>query len=152
MTTASRAPRSRAASVVASALRPALLTVLAAVLAAGCWWVWLAWDDTYQVDQATGVTSGPYEAWQVVGCVLSLMVLAVSAYLVLDPVLVGVGLTVGFTTAWCLTSLPQDDSRLAVVGAVMVLFAMSAATSMTGAVAAVVRARRTAAPARGVPR
>lgn len=148
MTIDPQSPRSR----TASALRPVLLTALLTALAAGCWWSWLAWDDTYQVDPVTGVASGPYEAWQVVGCVLSLLALAVVAYLVLHPVLVGVGLTVGFTAAWCLTALPQDDTGLAGVGAVMVLVAMAAATSVTGAVAAVLRARRTAARAAAVPR
>lgn len=152
MTTGPQSPRPRTATTLRPVVLATLQTVLLTVLAAGCWWSWLAWDDTYQVDPVTGVASGPYEAWQVGGCVLSLLVLAVAAYRVLHPVLVGVGLTVGFTTAWCLTTLPQDDTGLAGVGAVLVLVAMTAATTVTGAVAAGLRARRTAAGPAAVPR
>ncbi len=50
-----------------------------ALLTAACWWGWLAWDHSYRHDPVTGVSSGPYEGWQVVGCVVSLIVLATSA-------------------------------------------------------------------------
>ena len=39
-----------------------------AVLSAGSWLAWMGWDDEYQIDPRTQVASGPYEAWQVVGC------------------------------------------------------------------------------------
>jgi len=45
-------------------------------LTVALWWAWLGRDTGYQVDPVTGATSGPYQVWQVVGCVLCLAVLA----------------------------------------------------------------------------
>lgn len=41
--------------------------VALAVLTAGAYAAFLGWDDEYQVDSVTGVATGPYEAWQVIG-------------------------------------------------------------------------------------
>jgi hypothetical protein len=58
--------------IFASRDRPAvwIQVVGASAVAApsvGAWYGWLGWDSTYQVDPTTQVSSGPYEAWQVVG-------------------------------------------------------------------------------------
>jgi len=121
---------------------PAIVAVLA-VLTASCWWAWMAGDDTYQVDPATGAASGPYEAWQVVGCVLSLLVVASLAALVLPALVVIITMTLAFTAAWTGTARSQDDTGLFLVGALLVFGGMACATGvLVPLVQAVARHRR----------
>jgi hypothetical protein len=91
----------------------------------GAWWLWLGWDTGYTVDAETGSTSGPYEPWQVVGCVLTLAVLAALAGTRLSPWLVAPVMTVAFTVAWSWRAASSDDSGLWVVGAGLVLIGMA---------------------------
>lgn len=113
-------------------------------LAAACWFAWLGWDSDYQVD-AAGVASGPYEAWQVAGCVVSL-----AAVVVLGTVLLGARATVvvttlAFTVAWSVTA-SADETGLWAVGAVLVLLGVAVGASVVAAVtAAVLRRRRSRA-------
>ena len=120
-------------------------TALLAVAAATCWWVWLAWDRSYTVDAATGVASGPYEAWQVVGCGLSLVaVTALAARRLPRPVVVAVG-PLAFTAAWSATAAGSGDgSGLWVVGAVLVLLGTVAGAALVAAAVALVARRRAA--------
>lgn len=113
-----------------------------AVAAAACWWVWLAWDRSYSVDPVTGVASGPYEAWQVIGCGLSLVVLTVLAAARLPWWIVVPVVPVAFTAAWSLTASAYDTSGLWAVGAIVVLVGTLAATALVVGVAAAVRRRR----------
>jgi hypothetical protein len=71
--------------------------VVLAAATAGAWWAWLGRDTTYQVDRRTGVTSGPYEQFQVVGCVLTLLLLAVLGAILLPFWLMPVVMTACFT-------------------------------------------------------
>src|SRR3954470_22279673 len=76
-----------------------------AVLSAGSWLAWMAWDHEYQVDPRTQAVSGPYEAWQVVGCGASLLVLLVAALLLRVRWFVAASaMTVAFTAGWTATS------------------------------------------------
>lgn len=117
-------------------------TAVLAVAAAACWWVWLAWDRTYQRDPVTGVASGPYEAWQVVGCVLCLVVLTVVAARRLPLRLVVPVVPVAFTAAWALTASTYDRSGLWPVGAALVLVATLVGTALVGGAARAVRRPR----------
>ncbi|MET8348581.1 MULTISPECIES: hypothetical protein [unclassified Micromonospora] len=103
-------------------LRGALFLAAATV---GVWLLWLGWDTEYDVDPQTGSRSGPYEAWQVIGCVLTLALLAVLAGTRLSPWLVAPVMTVAFTAAWSWGALSSDDSGLWAVGAVLVLVGMA---------------------------
>lgn len=114
-------------------------SVMLAFLAASCWWAWMAWDHSYQVDPATGETSGPYEAWQVIGCVLCLVLVGVVATMRLPVWIVVPIMTVGFTGAWSWTATGVDDSGLWLVGAVYVFVGMFVGTAMVSGVTAVVR-------------
>ncbi|MER1996704.1 MAG: hypothetical protein ABTA24_09440 [Arthrobacter sp.] len=89
------------------------------VLGAALWWSWFAWDTVAGTD-AAGSQTGPYEAWQVAGCVLSWIVLAWLGVRVLRPFLLTAALPVGFTAAWILTAALHDDSGLWAVGAILV--------------------------------
>lgn len=110
-----------------------------AVAAAACWWAWLAWDRTYQRDPVTGVASGPYEAWQVVGCVLCLVAVTVVATSRLPLWIVVPVVPMAFTAAWVLTAAPYDPTGLWAVGAVLVLVATFAGTVLVGGATAVAR-------------
>jgi hypothetical protein len=101
-----------------------------AVLAALLWYGWLGWDTQYQIDPDTGVASGPYEAWQVIGCALSLLVVFVGALLAgVRPVPASAALTLAFTAAWTATAAPNDETGLYGVGMVMLLVGLSTATA-----------------------
>ncbi|MBO0596711.1 hypothetical protein I2485_04450 [Nesterenkonia sp. E16_7] len=117
---------------------------------AGAWFAWMGWDQEYQVDPVTGLASGPYEAWQVIGCGITLLAVAVpaswgrhwKAALLLPP---------SFTLAWSVTAAAEDMTGLWMVGAVMVLIGSSLGTAailgVTGAVESVLRRiRRPGAP------
>jgi len=107
-----------------------LLGVLViAGLSLAAWWAWLGWDTEYQVDPVTGNSSGPYEPFQVIGCVLTLGVMAVAGGLVLRPLSVVAAMTVSFTAAWAISAAASDESGLWPVGAVLVAGGMVAGTA-----------------------
>jgi hypothetical protein len=68
-----------------TAARKAVGALGIAAAAVAAYWGWLGWDTEYRVDPVTHVESGPYEAWQVIGCVLTLVVVAAVAALVFAP-------------------------------------------------------------------
>lgn len=120
---------------------PAARLALVAVLSAACWLAWLGWDTQYRTDPVTGDVSGPYEAWQVAGCALSLLVVAVLAVRALGGWRAVVAVAVPFTLAWVATSAPRDDSGLWAVGAVLVLLGTAAGTAVVALVTRAVRRR-----------
>ena len=103
---------------MARTLQPSA-AVAFAVLGAGLWWGWFAWD-TVRGGDATGSQTGPYEAWQVAGCVVTWIGLGWLGMKVLRPLLLIPALPVGFTAAWILTAARSDDSGLWAVGAILV--------------------------------
>ncbi len=124
-------------------------TVLALLLLAasvGTWWAWLGWDHEYYTDASTGEVAGPYRPWQVIGCVLTLLALALVAHALLHPVVVGAAMTLGFSAGFASTALPDDESGLAVVGVFLVVVGMSLASVVLGLLAvgtrSVLRQRR----------
>ncbi|WP_110239614.1 hypothetical protein [Nocardioides gilvus] len=88
------------------------------LFAAAMWFAWLGWDhEYYEVD---GVAQGPYRAWQVLGCGLSIAVGAVLAQLwVRSPwgvlALAPAGI-LGFAVPWTADAAASDDSGLFIVG------------------------------------
>jgi hypothetical protein len=77
------------------------------------WFAWMGWDQEYQVNRITGVSSGPYEAWQVIGCALSLLLLFVCALLAgVRPLLAAAALTLAFTVAWTVQAASNDDTGI----------------------------------------
>jgi hypothetical protein len=100
-----------------------------AVLTVAAWWLWLGWDTQYQNDPVTGVSSGPYEAWQVTGCVLCLAAIAVAGGLLLRPWIVISVMTVAFTVAWSWSAARTDDTGLWLVGAFLVVAGLSSGSA-----------------------
>jgi hypothetical protein len=111
------------------------------------WFAWLGWDTKYDYDPITGHGTGPYEVWQVAGCVLCLAAIAAVGGLLLRPWVVMVAMTLSFTTPFTLQAARIDDSGLFAVGAIMVLIGMAAGSLAVAAVAGAVRDRRRGGPA-----
>lgn len=111
----------------------------------------MAWDHGYQTDPATGVTSGPYQGWQVVGCVVCLVALGVGASVRLPAWLVIPVMPVAFTAAWSWTAAGADGTGLWVIGAVLVFVGMVVGTGAVSGVTAFARAAAARRRGRSVP-
>lgn len=122
--------------------------VVLALAAAALWGAWLGWDHTYQV--VDGNQTGPYTAWQVVGCGACVVLAAVVArffarhwlaVLVLPPLA-----ATGFAIPWTIDAARTDDSGLFMVGALFlwfgVTFGLALVLAVVEGVIAVVRAAR----------
>ena len=112
--------------------RRAVAVGLTAAAAVGCWAGWMGWDRRYDVDAVTGQVSGPYQPWQVVGCVLCLLVVVVAAVRWLTGWVVIATVPVAFTLAWAVsanTMSPPGGATWA-VGAVGVLWGSTSATTL----------------------
>ncbi|MBK3640304.1 MULTISPECIES: hypothetical protein [Streptomyces] len=108
-----------------SRLLPVLVPAGAAL---ALWAAWLGWDQHYDV-QPDGTTSGPYQPWQVIGLVLTLLVplfWAASRSHIAGAVL---GTTAGLTLAAYL-DWSDDSSGLFMVGVIMVMVGSLAATAI----------------------
>lgn len=82
-----------------------------AAATAACWAAWMAWDRYTDLDPVTGHESGPYEAWQVVGCVLCLAIVAVVALQRLSRWVVVLTMSVAFSLAWVASGLTAVHSE-----------------------------------------
>lgn len=98
----------------------ALITFVVAALTTATWWT-LGRDTTRDVDPVTGNVTGPYEAPQVIACVVVLVGLVVIGALVLPAWLAVLAVSLPFTAAWTIQASSTDDSGLWVIGAVLVL-------------------------------
>ena len=101
-----------------------------------CWVAWMGWDRHYDQDPVTGNLSGPYQPWQVIGCVVSLVLVAVVAGRWLpmwDLVLV---MPSAFTVAWSVSAATAESvgANFWPIGAFLVLLGTGAATVVVGAV------------------
>lgn len=118
----------------ASRALPALVPPLVAVAA---WAAWLGWDQQPDV-HPDGSTTGPYEAWQVIGLVLTLpapVYWAVSRGRTVSAVL---GTTAGLTAAaWYDWS--DDASGLFAIGVGLVLTGSLAGTAAVSGVITLAR-------------
>ncbi|GAA3930263.1 hypothetical protein GCM10023085_09510 [Actinomadura viridis] len=111
-----------------SVSRHVRMAVAAALLTMLDWLVWLGWDQRYDV-HPDGSVSGPYEAWQVIGFVLVLVVAAGPAAWRGHAVATLAGATAGMAVATTF-DWSDDASGLWLVGA----FLMTAGTLVLGGV------------------
>ncbi|GAB3534885.1 hypothetical protein GCM10027403_11660 [Arthrobacter tecti] len=109
------------------------LVALIALLSAGLWFGWFAWDTEYQYDAATGRMTGPYELWQGIGAFFCSIVVVGLAHRLLHFVVALLVLPAFFTFAWISTAAAMDDTGLWVVGAVLVAFGAMLRTASSGA-------------------
>ncbi|WP_217206618.1 hypothetical protein [Streptomyces sp. AC550_RSS872] len=123
---------------------PLLLPILVtAGLSLAGWAAWLGWDQHRDV-QPDGTTTGPYEAWQVVGLVLTLLV-PVSWAAWRHATGAVLGTTAGLTVAACY-DWSDDASGLYGVGVGMVMLGTLAVTAGFSAVISSVIAPRIGRP------
>ncbi|MFF8609556.1 hypothetical protein ACF06X_26915 [Streptomyces sp. NPDC015346] len=115
-------------------LAPQLVIPVLALVALTAWAAWLGWDQHRDV-QPDGSTTGPYEAWQVIGLVLSLLApvyWAASRRYVAGAVLgTSAGLTVAAYYDWS-----DDASGLFVIGVGTVMVGSLIVTAVVSAVIA----------------
>ncbi|MFD7559252.1 hypothetical protein ACFV9E_32565 [Streptomyces sp. NPDC059835] len=111
-------------------LNPARVLLLFLV-AVSAWAAWLGWDQHRDVHPDGSVT-GPYEAWQVIGLVLTLSVAVAWAALRGHAESAVLGVTAGLTVA-CAYDWSDDSSGLFALGVVMVMVGSFAATSALSA-------------------
>lgn len=110
--------------------------VLIAVLSAGLWFGWFAWDTEYQYDAVAGRMAGPYAVWQGVGAFLCSIVVVWFAQRLLHFVVALLVIPTSFTFAW-ITTAASDETGLWLVGAVLVAFGTTVGSAvMLGIVAA----------------
>ncbi|WP_405558556.1 hypothetical protein [Streptomyces sp. NBC_01171] len=124
-----------------SAARP-LSFLLPAVASAALWAAWLGWDQHRDV-HPDGSTTGPYQPWQVIGLVLTLLVPVCLGALRCDARSVVAGTSAGLTVA-AFYDWSDDSTGLFGVGVTLVLLGSLAATST---VAAALRHRSESGPA-----
>ncbi|MET9106348.1 hypothetical protein [Streptomyces zhihengii] len=127
-------------------LPEAVATLILALTSAALWAAWLGWDQHRDVHPDSS-TTGPYEAWQVIGLVLTLLAplyWAAARRHVTGAVL---GITAGLTAA-AYIDWSDDASGLYMIGVIMVALGSAAATALT--TLAIASLRRPAPPARPV--
>ncbi|MFD5323819.1 hypothetical protein [Streptomyces sp. NPDC127092] len=111
-----------------------LAPFLTALAAAAAWAAWLGWDQVRDV-HPDGSVSGPYEAWQVVGLVLTLLVpvywTASRRHVVAGALGTTAGLTVAAYVDWS-----DDASGLYMIGVGMVMVGSLMATLAVSALIA----------------
>ena len=113
----------------APSLVPTLVT--AGVSLAG-WAAWLGWDQHRDI-QPDGTTTGPYEAWQVIGLVLTLLIPVYWAASRHHGTAAVLGPTIGLTVA-AFHDWSDDASGLFMIGVIMVMAGSLAATAAVSAV------------------
>ncbi|MFE2163526.1 hypothetical protein ACFXB3_00335 [Streptomyces sp. NPDC059447] len=111
-------------------LNPARVLLLFLV-AVSAWAAWLGWDQHRDV-QPDGSVTGPYEAWQVIGLVLTLSAAVTWAALRGHAGSAVLGITAGLTVA-CAYDWSDDSSGLFALGVVMVMVGTFTATSALSA-------------------
>ncbi|MEU2618570.1 hypothetical protein ABZ642_10425 [Streptomyces sp. NPDC007157] len=116
--------------------KPVLRVVLSALASAGvsaaAWAAWLGWDQQYDI-RADGTTSGPYEAWQVGGLVLTLLV-AVGWAAARGHSAAAVGGTTAGLTLAAYVDWSGDASGLFMVGVGLVMVGTFVASAVVSAV------------------
>lgn len=121
-----------------------LAALASALVAMAAWAAWLGWDQRRDV-HPDGSTTGPYEAWQVIGLVLTLLAAVYWAVSRGHTVSAVLGTTAGLTAAaWYDWS--DDASGLFVIGVGLVMIGSLAGTAVvSGVIALAGRGMRRAA-------
>ncbi|WP_433447203.1 hypothetical protein ACQPXS_04730 [Streptomyces sp. CA-142005] len=101
-------------------------------LSLAAWAVWLGWDQHRDV-HPDGSTTGPYEAWQVIGLVLTLLVPVCWAASRRHLAAAVLGPTVGLTLA-AYYDWSDDSSGLFVIGVGLVMIGSLVTTVIVSAV------------------
>ncbi|MEU3690598.1 hypothetical protein [Streptomyces narbonensis] len=112
---------------------------VSAAVAMAVWAAWLGWDQHRDV-HPDGSTTGPYEAWQVVGLGLTLLAPVCWAALREYAVAGVAGTTAGLTVA-AFYDWSDDASGLFLIGTILVMIGTLAVTSAVSLLATAVKRR-----------
>ncbi|WOX23771.1 hypothetical protein [Streptomyces solicathayae] len=115
-------------------------TLVTAVVAAGLWAAWLGWDQQRDV-HPDGSVSGPYEAWQVIGLGVTLLVATYGTAAMGWFVAAVLGTTAGLTVA-AFADWSDDASGLFVIGVGMIAVGSMVGTTAVTAAAGALRQKR----------
>ncbi len=105
---------------------------------------WLGWDRQRDLDPVTRQTSGPYEAWQIIGVVAVLALLAGSAAWFGHPRVAVAVIPAAFTLCWSVGASTDPDvvgANLWPIGAVGVALGSLMGTLLVAAVISAIRSR-----------
>nr|WP_258318862.1 hypothetical protein [Streptomyces griseorubiginosus] len=105
-----------------------LPTLVTAGVSMAAWAAWLGWDQHYDV-QPDGTSTGPYEAWQVIGLVVTLLVAVYWAASRRHGGPAVLGTTTGLTLAAFL-DWSDDSTGQFMVGVMMVMMGSLTATAL----------------------
>jgi hypothetical protein len=94
-------------------------TAAVSALSAACWFTWLEWDNESHVDSLSGAVSGPYQAWQVIGCAVSLLAIAAIATSLLPWIVPVVVMPVAFGAAMVFSITPEEMTARWQLGALL---------------------------------
>jgi hypothetical protein len=111
------------------------------------WFAWLGWDHEYYL--VDGVAQGPYRAWQVIGCGLTIAAATVATFLRAPRTaaifVLATAASLGVAAPWSVDA-SSDESGLWVVGLFMLVIggtmALAVLLAVTQAVTSVIRSAR----------
>lgn len=115
---------------------------VAALLGAAAWAAWLGWDNEYYFDPVVGAYQGPYRAYQVVGCALTVGLGVALLSLRWSPWVVAGGTSVGFWSVWTAHAAMTYGTGLFLVGSAMLLPGLLLGTAVAAGVGAAIRSAR----------
>ncbi|GAB11135.1 hypothetical protein GOARA_064_01370 [Gordonia araii NBRC 100433] len=115
------------------------------VLGVALWFAWLSWGGYYT--DASGAVNGPYRPWQVIACALSVGAICAALgwftrWRISGPLVVALGMIVGFATTWGVDAARHDGSGLWGVGYLLLAVGGSIALCTVATVVIGVRAWR----------
>lgn len=82
--------------------------------------VWL-WDSEYHWDEVSQSFQSPYRTAQVVGCALTYLLVAVLMSWKLRPLLVTMGMAIGFAAVWSAHAAGRDQTGMFLFGTVLLV-------------------------------
>lgn len=119
-------------------------TLVLAAATALTYMVWLGWDRQRDVNPVTQESSGPYEAWQVIGVAVVLALIAGMAAWVGHPIVGVVVTTLVFTLCWSVGAATDPHvvgANLWPIGAVAVLAGCLSGTAVVAVVVHAIRSK-----------
>lgn len=118
--------------------------VAVAVLISASWWAWLGWDTEQTLIPGTSSYEGPFEAWQVIGCgVCMVMTLAGAVILGVRPVPAAIATVLSFTISFAASAvLIGGGDGLLLIGLIMGLAGASSSSAVVAILATAYRAGR----------
>ncbi|WDN52680.1 hypothetical protein [Streptomyces clavuligerus] len=126
-------------------LSPSLVTLVLALATSALWAAWLGWDQQRDV-HPDGSTTGPYQPWQVIGLVLTLLPLVYAGVSRRHLTATVLGIPFGLAAA-AFHDWSDDGSGLFAIGVLMVLVGSLVATGAAAAALWALTASGTGRPA-----